>query len=153
MPAPTNTIAPAISGEPYQTNLMTTTNGTWANTPTIFTYQWQRGGVNIGGATASTYVVTHADEGHNLSSLVVATNGSGSSPPASSGATLVLTLLLNYLTNLPTATVSRTVNLEYETDLPKATVARTVNTLGSLGLTGGRPTFGQLWPRGEGLAR
>jgi hypothetical protein len=136
MPIPDNTGLPTLSGKFYQTNTVTTTNGTWTNTPTSYTYQWNRNGSPIGGATASTYVVTHADEGTTLSSTVVAVNGSGSSTPSGNVGNLVLTLLCQYLTNLP-----------------KATVARTMNALGSLKLSSGRPTFGQLWPRGEGIAR
>lgn len=63
--------------------VLTTTNGTWTNSPTGYTYVWQdcnSSGVNcvsISGATASTYTVKIADEGDELASVVTACNGSG----------------------------------------------------------------------------
>ena len=47
---PGNTAAPVVSGSLTVGSTLTTTNGTWTNSPT-FTYQWRRGGTNISGAT------------------------------------------------------------------------------------------------------
>jgi hypothetical protein len=45
---PLSTIAPVVSGTATVGQTLSTTNGTWTGTPTIvFTYQWQRNGVNI----------------------------------------------------------------------------------------------------------
>ena len=52
---PVNTVAPAITGGGTTTDTMTCAPGTWENADS-FTYQWQRDGVNIGGATAATRV-------------------------------------------------------------------------------------------------
>ncbi len=42
------------------------------------TYQWKRGGVNISGATASTYTLVQADTGENITVEVTLTNTEGS---------------------------------------------------------------------------
>ena len=76
--APVNTVAPVVTGTGYIGYTLTTTDGTWDNSPTSYTYQWQRAEVNIGGATASTYVCVNADEGVNVRCVVTAINGSGS---------------------------------------------------------------------------
>jgi hypothetical protein len=69
-PRPTNTVAPSISGTPAVGNTLTCNPGTWANAPTSFSYQWQRDGSDISGATASTYTVQTADDGHGLTCVV-----------------------------------------------------------------------------------
>jgi hypothetical protein len=60
--APVNTVAPAVTGTATVGQTLSTTNGTWLGAPApTFTYQWQRSGSNIGGATSSTYVLVAAD--------------------------------------------------------------------------------------------
>ena len=49
---PTNTAAPAVTGTPKVGEVLTAQNGTWANTPTAFQYQWQR--CNAAGPRART---------------------------------------------------------------------------------------------------
>jgi hypothetical protein len=72
--------APAITptGTPQVGSVLTCSKGTWAGLPTVFTYEWLRGGSPIGGATKSTYTVAAADAGKQLSCRVTATNRSGS---------------------------------------------------------------------------
>ncbi|MDQ6704016.1 MAG: hypothetical protein M3Z96_13495 [Pseudomonadota bacterium] len=84
---PVNSVLPAISGTAQVGQTLTTTNGTWTNSPASFTYVWNRAGTPISGATASTYVPVPADVGNKLTSSVTAINGSGSSTPATSAAT------------------------------------------------------------------
>ena len=62
-PAPVNTVAPVISGTMVVGQTLTTTNGTWTNSPTSFTYQWYNGLSVILGATSSTYILVQADAG------------------------------------------------------------------------------------------
>jgi hypothetical protein len=62
-PAPVNTIAPVISGTMVVGQTLTTTNGTWTNSPTSFTYKWYKGITAIVGATSSTYILVQADAG------------------------------------------------------------------------------------------
>lgn len=76
---PVNTAAPAASGTALVGQALSCTAGTWTGTPSIsYAYQWRRGGADISGATASTYVLTAADQGHGIDCAVTATNGAGS---------------------------------------------------------------------------
>lgn len=70
---PINSVAPSISGDDEVGSLLTASPGTWSNSPN-FTYQWRREGVNISGATSSTYTTQAADGGQQLTVLVTATN-------------------------------------------------------------------------------
>jgi hypothetical protein len=78
--APVNTVAPVISGGLYVGDVLTTTNGTWDNIPTSFTYVWynETTGLPIPGATSSTYTLLESDAGSEIASQVTATNGAGS---------------------------------------------------------------------------
>jgi hypothetical protein len=84
---PVNSVLPAITGTANIGSVLTCSTGTWTNTPTSYTYQWQRDDgtgtyANIGGATSNTYTVQVADDLLHLRCLVTAVNGSGSSAPA-----------------------------------------------------------------------
>lgn len=81
---PANTVAPAITGIAQTGQTLTCSNGTWSNSPTGFTYQWKRGGVDIAGATASTYLLVVADEGAAVKCTVTASNANGPGTPADS---------------------------------------------------------------------
>jgi Ig domain of plant-specific actin-binding protein len=80
---PSNTTPPTINGTAAQGQTLTATNGTWANNPTAYQYQWQRcapsglGCANIGGATQQSYVVRPADVGRTLRVRVRAVNADG----------------------------------------------------------------------------
>lgn len=82
---PANTVAPAVTGTATVGQTLTTTNGTWTGSPS-FTYQWQRAGVNIGSATASTYVLVDADYTNAIRCVVTGTNAGGNAS-ANSNAT------------------------------------------------------------------
>jgi hypothetical protein len=76
--APDNTVLPTISGTAETDETLTASTGTWTGTPTpAFTYRWFRDSETILGATADTYVVVAADEGHKLRVEVTATNVNG----------------------------------------------------------------------------
>lgn len=88
--APTNTLAPAVSGAPIQGQTLTVIEGDWTGAPS-FTYQWQRGTnvatpvwSNISGAASRTYVVQAGDVGSFLRCNVTGTNGAGNATAASS---------------------------------------------------------------------
>lgn len=88
---PVNTVAPAVTGTTLVGSTLTTTNGTWTGYPApTFTYQWQRAGVNIGGATSSTYVLVTADLGSAIRCVVTGTNTSGAAS-ANSNSTAAVT--------------------------------------------------------------
>jgi hypothetical protein len=92
--APSNTTAPAVSGTPKVGQTLTVSNGTWAGSPTDYSYQWQRctstsSCANISDATASTYVARNADVGRTLRAVVTATNADGLSTANSTQTTAV----------------------------------------------------------------
>ena len=86
---PANTSVPTISGTTTFGETLTSTIGTWSNSPTSYTYQWSRsatsGGsyTNISGAINSTHRLVAADVGQYLKVTVTATNASGSASATS----------------------------------------------------------------------
>jgi hypothetical protein len=87
----TEPVASSNATPPVIGSVLTSTNGTWSNTPTSFTYQWQRNGINITGAITAQHTVVLADTGSNfeLTCLVTAINAGGPSLAAASNAVLV----------------------------------------------------------------
>jgi hypothetical protein len=77
-PAPVNASAPTLTGTPALGQTLSCSTGTWANSPTSFSYAWLRSGVPIAGQAGSTYVVQAADQGHTIACQVTAGNGGGS---------------------------------------------------------------------------
>lgn len=77
---PANTVPPSVTGTAVVGQTLSTTNGTWTNSPSSFTYQWYRGATLISGATSSTYTLVQADAGNtsNIKCVVTATNSAGS---------------------------------------------------------------------------
>jgi hypothetical protein len=74
---------------------LTTTNGSWSNSPTSYTYQWQDcdfAGANctdISGATGSLYPLASADVNHTIRVAVTASNATGSASASSTATALV----------------------------------------------------------------
>lgn len=83
-PAPLNSVAPSISGNPQPGSTLSCDPGTWSGSPT-FAFQWLRDGVPIAGATASSYAVAAGDVGATLVCRVTATDSGGSTSADSSG--------------------------------------------------------------------
>lgn len=81
---PSNTALPAISGSASPGKSLTCSQGSWSNGPTDFAFAWSRDGNPISAATAQTYAVQSADQGHTLTCTVTASNDGGSSDPATS---------------------------------------------------------------------
>lgn len=89
--APANTALPTISGATTTGSTLTAAPGTWdGREPPAFTYHWNRAGVPIAGATASTYTTTAADTGSAISVTVTAKNWAGTAA-ATSAATAAIT--------------------------------------------------------------
>ena len=88
-PTPANSAVPTISGTTTFGQTLTSTTGTWSNSPSSYGYQWSRsatsGGsyTNISGAINSTHNLVAADVGQYLKVTVTATNGSGSASATS----------------------------------------------------------------------
>ena len=106
--APSNSVAPVISGTARTGSTLSTTNGTWTGSASSYTYQWKRASAasgsysNISSATSSTYVVTDADIDKYIKVSVIATNGIGSSSAELSAATSIVLDLTDSV--VPTAT-------------------------------------------------
>ena len=82
---PTNTVAPVASGTAQDGQTLSTTDGTWDGTTPRTDgsgYQWQTATdagftaniLDIGGATASTYLLTAAEIGLYVRAIVMSTN-------------------------------------------------------------------------------
>lgn len=90
--APVNSTPPTITGTAKVGATLTASDGTWTNSPTSFSYQWQRCGSDgtgcgdITGATSKTYGPASGDVGHALRVVVTAGNADGKAS-ASSDAT------------------------------------------------------------------
>ncbi len=90
--APVNNTLPTISGTAIQNRTLTASDGTWNNSPTSYTYRWQRctpSCADISGATSSSYVLVSGDVGSTVRVVVTATNSYGS-PSANSAQTAVV---------------------------------------------------------------
>jgi hypothetical protein len=98
---PLNTTLPVISGTAQVGQTLTATNGAWTNIPTSFAFQWNRGGGAIAGAIASTYVPVAADIGAVLTVVVIASNMSGASSPATSAGTALVIDIIPTNTSVP----------------------------------------------------
>lgn len=83
-PFPANVEEPAISGDTDLGDTLTTTDGTWTGRSIVFSYQWFRDGSAISGATSSSYAITYADPGTDISAVVTATNRRGAVTATSS---------------------------------------------------------------------
>jgi hypothetical protein len=109
---PVNETRPTISGTAAEGQTLTASNGTWANSPTAFQYQWQRcradglGCVAVPGATERTYLLTQADVGRRMRVRVLAVNADGAAA-ARSDPTAVVTA-----TNAPQNTSRPTISGE-----------------------------------------
>src|SRR5690242_2883083 len=82
--APANTALPIVTGTSVQADSLMTSDGSWTNSPTTFTYAWRRCDtsgfhcVAVDGATSSSYVLQALDVGHTMRSRITAYNASGS---------------------------------------------------------------------------
>lgn len=95
---PTNTVAPVISGIVSQGQTLTTTNGTWSNSPTSYTYQWLANSTAISSATSNTFVLTSTQVGANITCNVTAYNAGGNATATSNSLGPVTnTYNINYL--------------------------------------------------------
>jgi hypothetical protein len=83
---------PTISGSAVETATLTASTGTWTNSPTSYTYQWKRNGVNISGATSSTYKLVANDIGTTITVEVKGINSAGTSAGAISNATATVVI-------------------------------------------------------------
>ena len=103
---PINVVAPAISGTALVGNTLTSTTGTWTSDTGVigYLYQWTRDGVNISGATNSTYTLVNADLNKSIICKVAATDTDGTSAYVNSNSLVVYDsdykAILDYATTL-----------------------------------------------------
>jgi Bacterial Ig-like domain (group 3)/Invasin, domain 3 len=102
-----NSALPAITGVAQQGQTLTASTGTWSNSPTSYTYQWENCTTTcatISGATAATYLVASTDVGKTIEVQVKAINTGGTSAAATSAATGVVVPPTPTLTGAPSIT-------------------------------------------------
>lgn len=94
--APSNTVAPTVTGSAAVTQVVTANVGTWTgDQPIVFEFQWQRcnnGGqncVSIPDARSQTYTVASTDAGATLRVTVTARNSQGSASAISAATGVV----------------------------------------------------------------
>lgn len=97
---PANTVPPAVTGTAVVGQTLSTTNGTWTNSPSTFSYQWYRGATLISGATSSTYTLVQADAGNtsNIKCVVTASNGLSASADSNTVAQILTVRTDSFLT-------------------------------------------------------
>lgn len=84
MPAPINTVRPAITGTAEVGHVLALDNGTWTDDGTpAFTFAWLRSGVVIAGQVSNAYTVALADIGATLSGRVTDTDTGGATAATS----------------------------------------------------------------------
>ena len=101
--APVNTTAPTISptGTPNVGDTLSLTGGAWTGYGYTTTYQWNRSGTAISGATAATYTLVAADAGQTITCAITRTNIRGAATVATA-ATPAVTNLIAANTSIPT---------------------------------------------------
>ena len=87
--------SPSISGTTRYGSIVTSSTGSWGNSPTAYTYQWSSsstsGGTysSISGATSSSFTLTGSEVGKYLKVAVTATNTSGSTTDTSTASSVI----------------------------------------------------------------
>jgi len=108
--APVNTALPAISGTVSVGSTLTSSTGTWSNSPTSFAYAWNRcdqlgnSCAVVTGATGQTYVLQQVDVGTTLRVMVTATNAGGSASATSAQTAVVPAVPVPPATGCPSGT-------------------------------------------------
>jgi VCBS repeat-containing protein len=94
---------PVISGTVQQGQVLTASAAVADNSDATVTYQWQRDGVNISGATGLSYRPSAGDVGHTLDIVASATDTHSGSTSATSGVTGAVTAAPTF--SLPTINI------------------------------------------------
>lgn len=135
--APIIQVLPAITGTQRVGSQLTCSTGTWSGSPSGYTYQWQRGGANIGSATASTYTLVSADFNTLITCEVTATNPTGSTMAESAATAAILWTALSSVGAVFSETFAGTI-ADYTVQTGTGTITLSG---GMLNLTGGNGGF------------
>jgi hypothetical protein len=93
-----NSVVPTISGSAIQGVTLTADPKTWTGYPAPgYTYQWERGGVDIAGGNSQTYVVQNADVSSTITVTVTGSNGYSSANATSIATAVVTKTTLSYI--------------------------------------------------------
>jgi hypothetical protein len=150
--APSNTVAPVISGSANIGATLTATTGTWNGYPApTYAYQWKSDGVFVG-TNSSSYVVQASDNGKSITCTVTATNASGSASATSnvlgpvSGVYLVAPVLNwddetsdatpDFVVTLTDAQVGDVLTLEWDDNSSFTSPSSATNTLSDIEAAG-----------------
>lgn len=109
-PPPVNSAPPTISGLAWVGQTLTASPGSWTNSPASFAYQWRADGIDVAGATYSTYQLSGDELGAVMTVAVIAANSAGGGEEAVSDGTDPVTqgFSLNFATGTLAAAVSLT---------------------------------------------
>jgi hypothetical protein len=133
---PGETAQPALDGTFRRGSTITTSNGSWSNNPTSFTYRWQRcdavgsACANIPNETTNRYRLAPADVGRTVRAIVIARNADGTGQANTKPSPVIADDVLPANTQAPT--VSGT-----------AVVGGTLTA--SEGVWTGAPSFAFIW--------
>ena len=101
-----NVSVPTITGTAQVGQLLTATAGTWNPSGVTTAFQWVAGGVDVSGATGSTYTPVAADVGKVITVRVTASKSGYTSANATSAATA--TVVAGTIANVTVPTISGT---------------------------------------------
>ena len=93
--SPKNSQPPVVEGTPIAGSILSSSSGSWSNSPSSDRYQWQRCSntvatcQNITGETAQSYLLSAADVGNHVRVIVTASNEAGESAAESELTTTV----------------------------------------------------------------
>ena len=110
--APVNSSPPLISGTTTIGSVLTSTFGGWLNSPSSYSFQWNRNGTPIASATTSSYTLVQADSASAITCVVTATNSFGSTSSTSN--TLTTPTYSSAFTSTWAVTAGETITLPYE---------------------------------------
>lgn len=95
-PTPSNLTSPSIAGQATQGDTLSEQHGTWTDSPTSYSLQWERCSeseascTDIANATGSSYVLTGADVGSTIRVSETASNANGDGATVESPQTAVV---------------------------------------------------------------
>ena len=87
--APVVQTVPVITGSAIVGSSLTSSTGTWNNSPTNYTYQWFRNNVAISSATGASYTSGASDVGQTISCIVTASNNAGNVSATASNSVVI----------------------------------------------------------------